>query len=145
MAQGKLQEALDAYQQSVQIRQTLAGQYKSNLDCQRDLSSSYGRVGNVRVAQGKLQEALDAYQQCLAIGKRLVEQDKSNLEWQRDLIVSLYKVGTTTTKMGGKDNVTQAQELLRTGLSLADKYSGMDRQQLIDALNQALQQLGHSD
>jgi class 3 adenylate cyclase/tRNA A-37 threonylcarbamoyl transferase component Bud32/tetratricopeptide (TPR) repeat protein len=145
VAQGKLQEALDAYQQSVQIRQTLAEQYKSNLDWQRDLSLSYGRVGNVLVAQGKLQEALDAYQQCLVIAKRLVEQDKSSLEWQRDLIVSLYKVGTTTTKMGGKDNVTQAQELLRTGLSLADKYSGMDRQQLIDALNQALQQLGHSD
>jgi len=26
-------------------------------------------------------------------------------------------------------------------LALADKYSGMERQQLIDALNQALQQL----
>jgi len=97
----------------------------------------------VLVKQGKLQEALDAYRQDLAISKRLAEQDKSNSGWQRDLIVSLYKVGTTTAKIGAHDNLSQAQEFLRTALKLADKYSGQDRQQLIDSLNRALQNLVH--
>jgi hypothetical protein len=57
--------------------------------------------------------------------------------------VTLYKVGTTTAEIGGKHNVTQAQGFLRAGLALVDKYSGLDRQQLVDALNQALQQLLH--
>ena len=73
----------------------------------------------------------------------LAEQDKANSGWQRDLIVTLYKVGTTTAEIGGKHNVTQAQGFLRAGLALVDKYSGLDRQQLVDALNQALQQLLH--
>jgi len=43
----------------------------------------------------------------------------------------------------GNDNVVQAQVLLRTALILADKYTGTDRQQLIDAVNQALENLVH--
>jgi predicted negative regulator of RcsB-dependent stress response len=35
VAQGKLQDALDAYQQGLKIRQTLAEQDKSNLGWQR--------------------------------------------------------------------------------------------------------------
>jgi tetratricopeptide (TPR) repeat protein len=141
--QGKLQEALEAYQQSLKIRQTLAEQDETNSGWQRDLAVSYNRVGDVLVAQGKLQEALEAYQQSLKIRQTLAEQDKTNSGWQRDLIVTLYRVGAITGEIGGKHNVTQAQGFLRAGLALADKYSGMDRQQLIDALNQALQQLLH--
>ena len=49
---------LEAYQQSLKIRQTLAEQDKTNSGWQRDLSVSYEKVGNVLVARGKLQEAL---------------------------------------------------------------------------------------
>jgi tetratricopeptide (TPR) repeat protein len=143
VAQGKLQEALDTYQQSLAIFKRLAEQDKSNSGWQRDLSASYEKVGEVLVAQGKLQEALDAYQQSLAIAKRLAEQDKSNSGWQRDLIVSIYKVGTTTAKIGTRNSVSQAREFLRTALNMADKYSGPDRQQIIDVLNQTLQNLAH--
>jgi tetratricopeptide (TPR) repeat protein len=143
VAQGKLEEALGAYQQSLKIRQTLAEQDKSNVGWQRDLSVSYDKVGEVLEAQGKLQEALDAYQQSLTIAKRLAEQDKSNSGWQRDLIVSLYKVGTIMAKIGDNDKVTQAQGFLRTALNLAKLYSGPDRQNLIDALNLALRNLVH--
>jgi hypothetical protein len=101
------------------------------------------RVGDVMVAQGKLQDALDAYQQSLNIRRTLGEQDKSNLGWQRDLIVSLYKVGTTTAKIGTRDSVSQAREFLRTALNMADNYSGPDRQQIMDVLNQTLQNLAH--
>jgi hypothetical protein len=97
----------------------------------------------VLVAQGKLQEALETYQQDLAIMKRLAEQDKTNSGWQRDLIVSLYKVATTMAKIGGEDGGFRAQKIVQEALNLTDKYSGNDRQQLIDALNQALQQPIH--
>jgi tetratricopeptide (TPR) repeat protein len=90
--QGKLEEALDAYQQSLAIRRNLAEQYKSDAGWQRDLSVSYNRVGDVLSGQGKLQEALDVYQQSLSIRQKLAEQDKSNAGWQRDLSVSYEKV-----------------------------------------------------
>ena len=57
--------------------------------------------------------------------------------------MSLYKVGTITAKIGVTIAFAKAQDLLHNALNVADKYSGSDRQQLIDALNQALQQLLH--
>ena len=138
VAQGKLQEALEAYQQSLAIMKRLAEQDKTNSGWQRDLSVSYEKVGDVLVAQGKLQEALEAYQQSLAIAKRLAEQDKTNSGWERDLIVSLFEVATTMAKIGGDDGGFRAQEIVQEALNLTDKYPGTDRQQLIDALNQAL-------
>jgi hypothetical protein len=44
VAQGKLQEALEAYQQSLKIRQTLAEQDKTNSGWQRDLIVSLYKV-----------------------------------------------------------------------------------------------------
>jgi tetratricopeptide (TPR) repeat protein len=140
-AQGKLQDALDAYQQDQAIGKRLVEQDQSNSGWQHDLSVSYVWVGNAEAAQGNFQEALDAYQLGLAIGKRLVEQDKSNSRWQRDLIVSLLNAGTITARIGGNDNVTRAVDLLQTGLKLAERYPGPDRQNLIDALNLASRNL----
>jgi tetratricopeptide (TPR) repeat protein len=142
-AQSKFPDALDAYQQSLQIRQILSQQDKTNSSLQRDLSVSYNKLGSVLVAQGKLQEGLNAYQNSLKIRQTLVEQDVSNSGLRRDLILSLYKTGTVTGMIEGNDNVVQAQVLLRTALILADKYTGTDRQQLIDAVNQALENLVH--
>jgi hypothetical protein len=39
--------------------------------------------------------------------------------------------------MGDQDILIKVQELLRTALNLADKYSGPDKQQLIDAESSA--------
>ncbi len=143
VAQGRIQEALEAYQQDLAIAKRLAEQDKSNPVWQRDLSISYDRVGNVLVAQGRIQEALNAYQQGLNIRRRLAEQDKSNATWQRDLIVCLYRTGVTTAIVGTHDSLGEAQDFLRTALKLTDKYYGPDRQQLVDDLNGALQNLVH--
>ena len=59
LVQGKLQDALTAYQQALEISKRLLDEDKSNSGWQRDLSVSYGKVGNVLVAQGKLQDALE--------------------------------------------------------------------------------------
>jgi len=79
----------------------------------------------------------------MAILKRLAEQDKSNSRWQHDLIVWLLNAGTITAKIGGNDSVTRAEDLLRTGLNLAELYPGPDRQNLISLLNSALWNLVH--
>jgi tetratricopeptide (TPR) repeat protein len=145
VAQGKLQDAVDAYQQGLTVAKRLAEQDKSNTLRQRDLSVSYEKVGDVLAAQGKPKEALDAYQECLKVRQTLAEQDKSNSGLQRDLIVSLCKAGTIAAMIGGNDNVRQAQGLLRTALHAAESYSGSDRQSMIDVLNLALRKLLQSD
>jgi hypothetical protein len=52
-------------------------------------------------------------------------------------------MASTVAKIGGSEEVVQAQDLIRGALGLAEKYRGPDRQQLVDALNQALQQQLH--
>ena len=69
VVQGKLAEALDAYQQGLAIAKRLAEQDKSNFDWQRGLIVSIYNVGtamgkiagnnNLRSAQGLLHTALD--------------------------------------------------------------------------------------
>jgi hypothetical protein len=68
-AQGKLQDALDACQQSLKIRQALVDQDKSNASWQRDLIVSLYNVGTITAkiggndsvtqAQGFLQTGLN--------------------------------------------------------------------------------------
>jgi hypothetical protein len=98
----------------------------------------------VLVVQGRLKDAQNAYQQGLAIAKSLAEQDKSNSGPQLDLVVSLYKVGAIAARIGDNDDLSQAQEFFKEALKVADRYSGPERQRLVDALNQALQALLHS-
>jgi serine/threonine protein kinase/tetratricopeptide (TPR) repeat protein len=90
---GKLQDAMQAYQQGLTLAELLTQQDKSNPESQQELSLSYRSVGDVLRWQGKFQEALDLYQQSLRIWQTLVAQDKSNSEWQRSLAVSYDRVG----------------------------------------------------
>ena len=92
MAQGKLEDALDAYQQDFAIAKRLAEQDNSNSGWQRDLSVSYEKVADILMAQGMLQDALEAYQQDLAIAKALAEQDPTNAVWQNNTAWSRYCV-----------------------------------------------------
>jgi tetratricopeptide (TPR) repeat protein len=78
MFQGKLPEALDAYQQSLSIAKGLAEQDKTNTFWQRDVSFSYLRIGEVLEAQGKLPEALDAYRDYFDTVVMLASRDASN-------------------------------------------------------------------
>src|SRR5262249_15109982 len=91
--QGKLSEALQAYRDSLAIRERLAKADPDNTGCQRNLSIAYEKVGDVLVNQGKLSEALQAYRDSLAIRGRLAKADPGNAGWQRDLEVSYIKVG----------------------------------------------------
>lgn len=121
--QGKLPEALDAYQQGLTISKGVAGQDKSNAGWQGALSTGYGQVGSILEAQGKLPEALEAYRQDLAISKRLAEQDPSNLGWQRDLSVSYDKVGDVQRAQG---DLAGALQSYRDGLAIAGKLARQD-------------------
>ncbi len=77
-AQGKLREALGAYEEALAINRRLAEQDPSNADLQWELSVAHNRVGEVLEAQAKLRGVEAAYGEDLAISRRLVEHDPSN-------------------------------------------------------------------
>ena len=124
VAQGKLDEALKAYRDSLAIRERLAAADRSNTEWQRDLSVSYDKVGDVLVAQGKLDEALKAYRDGLAIAERLAAADRSNTEWQRDLSVSYDRVGDVLVAQGKLDEALKAY---RDSLAIRERLAAADR------------------
>ena len=82
---GKPQAALEAYQQSLKIRQRLASADLSNTQAQRDLSVSYYKLGQVEETLQNPAKALQWYQQALTITKILAAQDTANQQIQDEL------------------------------------------------------------
>jgi predicted negative regulator of RcsB-dependent stress response len=80
VAQGNLTAALQAYRDSLAIRERLAKD-PGDADWQRDLAVSYSKVGDVLVAQGNLTEALQAYRDSQTILERLAKADPGNADW----------------------------------------------------------------
>src|SRR6201995_3644208 len=100
VAQGKLPEALEAYQEYLSIMKSLVEQDRSNSSWQQDLLTSYDKAGGVLVDQGKLPEALEIYQQSLVTAKELAEKDQSHSDWQWDLSLCYQNVGDVLVARG---------------------------------------------
>ncbi|MBV8214687.1 MAG: toll/interleukin-1 receptor domain-containing protein, partial [Verrucomicrobia bacterium] len=123
VAQGKLTEALDAYQQDLSIAKRLTERDEMDAGRQKDLSVSYAKVGDVLLAQDKLAEALDAYQQGLSIAKRIAGRDKTDTGWQKDLVRGYGRVGDVLEDQG---KLTEALDAYEQGLSIAKRVAEQD-------------------
>ena len=125
VAQGKLQEALEAYQQSSGDRQTPGRARQNQL---RLAAGSLGRVtnkvGDVLVAQGKLQEALEAYQQGLTIAKHSPSKIKPTPAGSGISRSVTNKVGDVLVAQG---KLQEALEAYQQGLTIAKTLAEQDK------------------
>jgi len=122
VAQGKLDEALRAYEAFRTIANRLAKD-PSNAKWQRDLYISHNKVGNVLAAQGKLGEALQSYKASLSLAERLANQDPNDPVRQRDLSISLKNVGNVLVVQCKLEEALQAYEASR---AVADSLAKQD-------------------
>jgi tetratricopeptide (TPR) repeat protein len=99
-AQGQLDEAKVAFDETLRISRQLAEQDPSNVVWQRSLAVAYSRTGDVLQAQGQLVEAKEAFDEYLRISRQLAEQDPSNAVWQRGLAVAYSKTGDVLQAQG---------------------------------------------
>ena len=114
-AQGRLEDALNSYEQGRAIMERLAKDDPSNAGWQRDVSVSDIEIGNVALAQGDAEKALKSYQDSLAIRDRLAKSDPNNADWQRDLAIAHGRVGLALVQRGKMD---EAFAELREGREL---------------------------
>jgi tetratricopeptide (TPR) repeat protein len=124
--QGKLDEARNAYEQSLEIVERLAKADPSNSWLQRDLSVMYGKRGDVELAAGKLDEARNAYEQSLEIVERLAKADPVSSRLQSDLSVSYEQRGDVELaagKLGEARNAYEQSLAIRERLVKADPSS----------------------
>jgi len=119
---GNTEKALQAYQQSLDIFQQLAGADPNNAQAQRDLSVSYDNLGDVQQQLGNTEQALAAYQQCHEMSQQLAGADPNNAQAQRDLSIS-YKLGQVQEAL---HKPTAALSLYQKALAIAEVLAAQD-------------------
>ena len=125
-ALGENIKALEQYQKAHKLLQQQADKEPNNTQWQRDLSVSYGRLGNMYKVNGDMPAALKAYQDSLSIRNKLVELDPKQAEWQRDLSVSYEKLGNTYKANG---DTPAALKAYQDSLSIRNKLVELDPKQ----------------
>ena len=122
-AQGKLTEAMAAFEEALAISRRLAEQDPSNAGWLSDLAAAHNRVGGVLEGQGKLTEAQAAFEEDLAISRRLAEQDPSNAGWQSALAAAQNRVGGVLEAQG---KLTEAMAAFEEALAISRRLAEQD-------------------
>ncbi|MEM1204983.1 MAG: tetratricopeptide repeat protein, partial [Acidobacteriota bacterium] len=120
--QGRLDDAANAYDESLDIARRLANDYAPTPEALRDLSVSWNKVGDVRRDQGRLEDAANAFDESLDLARRLAN-DAPTPEALRDLSVSWNKVGDVRRARGLLEDAGNAHdESLDIRRRLANDY-----------------------
>jgi tetratricopeptide (TPR) repeat protein len=133
------------------ITQKLAAANPLDLQAQRDLSVSYGRLGDATLRVGQTDAAVKHYQDALAIDRKLAAADPRDARAQRDLSVSYNKLGDVTFHLDQNDD---ALKYYREGLAIAQKLAVADSRDAsaqrdvsisCNRLGETTLRLGHTD
>ena len=100
---GRLDAALAAFRESLEICQRLRQALGDTPQVLRDLSVSFDRVGDAESDGGRLDAALAAYRESLEIRQRLLQTQGDTPQVLRDLSISLNKVGDAERDGGRLD------------------------------------------
>ena len=122
-AQGRLDEALDAYRAALEIAKALAAADPGNAQSRRDLSVSWSRIGVTAMARGRLDEARKAFDAWRELIEQLCADDPGNADWRRDLAMSHTNIGDVARAQGRLDAALAAY---RAGLEIAEALAAAD-------------------
>jgi tetratricopeptide (TPR) repeat protein len=123
LAMGKPDAALDAFQAALSIVNRLVAVDASNVGWQRDLSISYGLIGDVQMSQGKFDDALKSYRDEFDVKDRLLKAAPDNIGRQRDIAVAYSHLGDAYNKQG--DN-KHAIDNYRLALAIMEGLASID-------------------
>ncbi|HWO18787.1 MAG TPA: tetratricopeptide repeat protein [Kofleriaceae bacterium] len=100
---GRLEEARSLYQDVLADAQRRVSAEPERAQWQRDLSVSYGKLGDVAIAAGQLESARTWFERARAVSKDLATKEPNNTKWQRDLSVSYDRLGEVAVATGQLD------------------------------------------
>jgi tetratricopeptide (TPR) repeat protein len=100
--------ALSEYRKSVFLSEKLAAVNPGNIAWQRDVATSYERVGDVLGAAGRREEALIEHRKALAVRERLAQGDRGNATLQRELSISHQKIADLELTGGRAESAAMA-------------------------------------
>ncbi len=113
---GRMDEAGEAWRESLAIRRRLLEEVGPTSEALRDLSISLKHVGQVEFALGRWEQAGEAWREGLGIVRQLMEKTGPTPEALRDLAVSLDHLGRVESVLGLWE---QAGEAWRESLAIS--------------------------
>lgn len=120
---GNRAEALEQYQQSLALWQSLHASDSSDFTTRRYLGLIHERIGTMQQQQGSLAEALVSYQQSLVIRESVAADNPTNTDARRDLGVGYEKIADV---LATKGDATRALEYSRKSLAIFEALSAAD-------------------
>jgi tetratricopeptide (TPR) repeat protein len=115
-----LGEPLKSYRDGLTIRERLTEAAPTNTNWQRDLWTSYNKIGNVGRSGQFARRALESFSYGLAIGERLKKTAPTNAGRQRDPWVSYNKMGEMLVAQG---NPSEALKSFRHGVAVGERLA----------------------
>ncbi|MBN1918615.1 MAG: tetratricopeptide repeat protein [Verrucomicrobia bacterium] len=107
---GDLDEALKAYELSLEVAQALATTYSESVVAKRGLAVVYNSLGDLYLAQKRNDDALEAYNTMVEIVMELAQADPASAEAQRDLAVCHNRLGEAYSAIGRADDAMKEYE-----------------------------------
>ncbi|MGE3467525.1 MAG: protein kinase [Pyrinomonadaceae bacterium] len=90
---GDSKGAMNSYQRSLEIRQSLVDRDPANRSLRHELADSHEGVGDMHYTMNELPQGLEAYDRAVAIREKIVSEDPANLEFRYSLAGVLSKRG----------------------------------------------------
>ncbi len=133
---GRMDEAAQAFGESLTRAQELAARDPQNVDWQFDLGQSHYWVGYARWRESDLDVALQHFESYRHISEQLVERDPENTTWQTELAYSYNNIGLVFNQQGRLSEAARALEAharIFESLSLKSPEDPALRAELADA------------
>ena len=107
MRRGRSSEALPLLNEARELDEKAVQQEPGRADYLRDLSVSYGRLGDLQRALGNGETARQFFEKSLDIAEQLVQQEPGRADYLRDLSVSYNKLGDLQSDLGNGEAARQ--------------------------------------
>jgi len=132
VAQGRLDEALEVFHESLRLAEDLARRDPARGEWQVGLGASHFWVGYIAFYQGRTQDAEAPFLRYLEIARGLVARDPANREYRTELAYAQSNVGSLREKQGDLEGALLAfDEVLSVRQSLLAE-APEDAAQLLD-------------
>ncbi|HEY6552660.1 MAG TPA: tetratricopeptide repeat protein, partial [Vicinamibacteria bacterium] len=121
--QGRIEEALQSYQESLAIREAIAADHPTNATARRDVAIGQEKIADVLMVKANYGGALAQYRKSLAGFEALAASDVKNANASRSLAIALDKVGDALIETA---EPAEAFTQYRRSLAIRESLSAAD-------------------
>lgn len=124
---GESTQALEYYNQAIEIYDSIATKYESNAAFQRALALAHDKIGDMQLQQGRVTESLERYRQALSLRTRLLTATPDNPTFADDLADSHLNIGNVQKRMGDLTEALESYNLCLARRTESAESSPQDR------------------